>query len=428
MSSPDRVLTMSDAFSQSRPTNELEEQILFWDHMNEHRFEPQDMEYIIARFKIRKENRILASGSKYPDPFAWELALERARLEEDTYHRRLTEEHGYPDTTGKDWREAHQARLRFLMGKYPSADWELLLRGQFDGRDRKPPEVKVRPITIQVIEHTKQAVIALTQQREELNAYGKIPTIVEQQDRAIARKKHDLEQYGVDPKELLKENRPRWVLVPLLRSETDRLIARVNDLSSLLVDMQALQGADDEEPELITATRRVLNTYRQTLTKFGVDPDTHPVSESSTLPVNASFTIPNARSDTRSDTLPAPAPEVDPVIDPVPHPISTPKVDAARQEQAPGEEPLLDARQAAKLLGVAYTTMLNELKSGRFPFANMVGGKWRISRKGLLDWLEGHRTDVETLKQSSPVVPKKTRGKKAEKPPVVRPDGRLLSF
>lgn len=414
---------MPDAFTQSRPTNAVEEQIQFWDHMNEHRFEPQDMEYIIARFKIRKENRILASGSKYPDPFAWQLALERARLEEDAHLQRLTAEHGYPDTAGMEWREAHQARLRFLMGKYPTADWELLLRGQFDGRDRKPLEVKVLPITIQVIERTKQQVIALTQQREELDAYGKIPVVVERLDKAITRKKHALEQYGIDPKELLKENRPQWVLVPLLRSETGRLIARVNDLSSLLADMQAQQGASNEEPELLAATRRVVDAYRQTLNTMGVDAGTHPVPE----PSSATPAIPSALSTALSDTVQATAPDVAPVIDPVQNPPTTPHVDTSFREPTPGEEALLDARQAAKLLGVAYTTMLNELKSGRFPFANMVGNKWRISRKGLLDWLEGHRTDVESLQQQQMAVPKR-RGKTAGKPTFVRPDGKPLSF
>jgi excisionase family DNA binding protein len=89
--------------------------------------------------------------------------------------------------------------------------------------------------------------------------------------------------------------------------------------------------------------------------------------------------------------------------------------------------PTITAREAAKIVGIAYTTMLTELGSGRFPFANMVGNQWRISRKGLHDWLEGHRSDVEALKKQKDVVPK-PRGKKAAQPRYTRPDGKPLSF
>lgn len=96
---------------------------------------------------------------------------------------------------------------------------------------------------------------------------------------------------------------------------------------------------------------------------------------------------------------------------------------------APAEEPglTITAREAAKVVGIAYTTMLTELGSGRFPFANMVGNQWRISRKGLHDWLEGHRSDVEALKKEKDSVPK-ARGKKTAQPTYIRPDGKPLSF
>ena len=413
---------MPDSFSQPQPVDANREQIKFWDHMEEQGFEQQDMEYLVARFRIRKENNILASGAKYPDPFAWELALEQARNEENAYHQRLTQDHGYPDTAGMEWREAHQARLKFLMRKYPSADWELLFRGQFEGRDKKPVEAKMRPVTIQAIEHTKQTVIALTQQREELHAYGGVPAVVEEFDRTLARKKQTLEQYGVSPEELLKERQAEWSHVPLNRSESDRIAARIHDLSAFIADMavQAPPGKGVKESELLLATRNALHIYRDALVKFGLNPADVPQSMK---PADTTM-HPLPHPVVLSDALPAPAPVLDPVIDPVPNPVSTPAVSPS---VPPADESLLTAQEAAKILGVAYQTVLTELKGGRFPFAHRVGTQWRISRKGLQDWLEGHREDVESLKKQETVVPK-SRGTKPAKQPYIRPDGKPLSF
>jgi excisionase family DNA binding protein len=165
-------------------------------------FTETDATVVMAKFVYTAENRILgAGGGKYPDPQSWMQAIERAKADEAMHAADLTENHGYPDTTGKSPREAHFARLAFLMGKYPDADWDLLMEDQDRAMERRPATMGPRvspPVTVQMIEDAKQRFLGYREQRQELITSGDNPELLMGVIDSMAWKRRELEGYGVD--------------------------------------------------------------------------------------------------------------------------------------------------------------------------------------------------------------------------------------
>lgn len=355
----------------------------------EQEFEEQDLSYLLQQYRIRPANLILSQPDQYGDPFAWQVALDRARTEEEAETKRLVEEHGYPAASGLDWREAHQKRLQFLMAKYPSADWDLLLKGQFEGRDRKPSRAKVRPVTLQVIEQAQHQFLALMEQREELHAYGDCASVVTELDRTLKRKRETLEGYGISVDVLLQEQREQVAVISLEPNQQQRLSEKVVVLEQRVQDM--LPYNSEGESELLAGTRRVLARYRDAIERFDVHPD---------------IGVP-AQLATSGDTVDSISPE---------------------SEASESGDQFLTPMEAAQYLGVHYQTMLSALRLGEVP-QTKVGRQYKIPRAEFEEWARGAAVEVGTNKVA-PAKPKTSRKKpepEPRQPPTIR-HGRSASF
>jgi excisionase family DNA binding protein len=165
-------------------------------------FTETDAAVVMSKFFYTAENRILGSGGgRFPDPQSWMKAIERTKADDNAYAADLTANHGYPDTSGKSPREAHFARLAFLMGKYPNADWDLLMEDQDRAMERRPATMGPRPsppVTVQMIEDAKQRFLGYREQRQELIASGDNPDLLMGIIDSMAWKRRELEGYGVD--------------------------------------------------------------------------------------------------------------------------------------------------------------------------------------------------------------------------------------
>lgn len=192
----------SDTSRQSTPYRDA--WVACWDNMEAHRFTDIDRDVVMARFLYREENRLLVHGKgQFDDPMQWLQALEHAKEAEQQNYAELTEKHGYPDTSSMSPREAHFARLSFLMTKYPQADWDLLMEGQEDAMDRKPSPMPVAQVTVQGIEKTKKRFLALRAQRAELVASGENPELLTSVVQAMGRNRKSLEQWGISVADLI---------------------------------------------------------------------------------------------------------------------------------------------------------------------------------------------------------------------------------
>lgn len=180
-----------------------------------------DSAYVLSCHTVRKVRQIETDGGAYngprrngstfqaKSPQEWMLAIQLAEQEEQKHFESLTTDHGYPDTTGMDWRQAHHARLQHLMTKYPKADWVLLQHGQFDGWDRKPKEATPPPpVTVQRIETIKRRYVANSQQLKELlaNDENNDTEGIAELRRLLPQWGRFLTRHGVDPASLLQES------------------------------------------------------------------------------------------------------------------------------------------------------------------------------------------------------------------------------
>jgi excisionase family DNA binding protein len=172
--------------------------------MEAHGFTDIDRDVVMARFLYREENRILVHGKgQFDDPVQWIQALERAKEAEQQNYADLTLNHGYPDTSSLSPREAHFARLSFLMTKYPQADWDLLMEDQESAMDRKPSPMPVAQVTVQGIEKTKKRFLALRTQRAELMTSGENPELLTSVVQAMGRNRKSLERWGISVADLI---------------------------------------------------------------------------------------------------------------------------------------------------------------------------------------------------------------------------------
>lgn len=420
---------MPSRYDKNNPASIVNLYSDFWDEMEAQGFSEVDRDFVMGATNFRPSNSVRAS-KKFANPEAWQMAIRQAEALEALELEKLTTDHGYPDCQGLSWKEAHQVRLNFLGEKYPRANWALLLTGQFEREHRLPREPKVAPITIQFIEHKQKFVLAQTRQIAELEVYGGNPDfLAKMKDRNAQRSEH-LEELGIDPQTLLEENKDFWSPVELIPENVLLVRERLAEAVSLLGKMEALDAQDDSgDQSFLIAYRQIAETYRQTLAlpeflQASFEDDLAEEEE----PENA---LETEASGLTSLLTAGVSPSIASGLSPEHGEPSVQTNDDESNPTGDGERELLTAKETALYLGVGYTTMLAELNTGRFPFANRVGRTWKIDRQALRDWLAGHRDDVDLMKAQSPPVLKSQAPARAKKPPkvvVVRPDGRNLSF